>query len=876
MAEHGQNIQETMSLCPACLKPLAAQIMQDGNETVMVKECPQHGSFSSTIWRGEPEFRSWYRPKIPYTGGIRNGSRDGCPYDCGLCEHHSQRTCTALVEVTSGCNLNCPVCFADSGGEADEPDLAQLKTVFKNVMGKTGGCNLQLSGGEPTIRDDLPEIVALAVQCGFEFVQLNSNGLRLAKDRNFCQKLADAGLSSVFLQFDGLDDTVYKELRGRELLAVKMRAIENLSETGVGIVLVPTLKPGQNMDQLWDIVQFGLSRQPHVRGVHFQPMSYFGRFPSDFQPLHITLPEIMTGLENQSLGQIKATDFRPPGCEHALCSFSAKFIQQDGKLTRLGASTCDCSPQPALQGAIKSIAQTAKQWGPMNNEYAGAEDELGQFIHRARNSAFSISAMAFQDCWNINLERLRGCCIHVAGEGGTLIPFCAYNLTSRTGRSIYRPQRLEKGIKKHGLEEELATKMDLSNPWTRQELERKQLEILKVQLRQAVKSNGFYKQKYNNVDLDRISALKDLEQLPFTSGEEIKENPYALLSISQSRVEHIITMASSGSTGKAKRFFFSAKDVSNTRDFFAKGMRNLIGDSDKVLILLPGELEASVGRLLQEALEGQGIEARCLWPPEQAAGVVQEHQFTCVVGLPPHLLSLSEDPGVFGQIRTMLLCSDYASPHLRRRVEENCGCETFLHYGSTETGLGGAVECGAHDGCHLREDELLVEIIDPVTRKQVEDGQVGEIVISTLNREAMPLFRYRTGDLATMERDLCSCGAKTARLKNIQGRISRTTLGGCRLTGHLVDDALFEIEGLLDYRLFLKENHFGNDPVTIDVHYLSSNNVTELTNQVKQSLQTVPVIKNALKKHLGEIGTITRKMEFSPDHRYKRTIIEIR
>jgi uncharacterized radical SAM superfamily Fe-S cluster-containing enzyme len=457
------------SVCPECLERIAAELVEDDDVVRMVKRCPEHGEFSTVVWRGAPAFSSWMRPKIPFGGGQREPVGKGCPYDCGLCARHSQRTCTALVEITTRCNLGCPVCFADSSGAGEDLDHETLARMFDRIMARTGGCNLQLSGGEPTVRADLPEIVRMARKAGFGFVQLNTNGLRLAEDPELAGVLAEAGLSSLFLQFDGVRDEVFRAMRGRDLFETKCRAIGNASAAGLGIVLVPVVARGVNTDQLWDIVQFGLERQPWVRGVHFQPMSFFGRYPEGFTPDHVTLPELMTGLQEQSGGVVRVADFLPPGCEHALCSFSGKYMtREDGAFVRLGSGTCDCTPRPAEAGALKSIGVTARQWAapavpesqssfPCTGQGAaplagcGAEprisaspapdNDLDRFLARARTHTFTISAMAFQDAWSLNLERLQGCCIHVAQRDGRLVPFCAFNLTSRDGRSLHRGPR---------------------------------------------------------------------------------------------------------------------------------------------------------------------------------------------------------------------------------------------------------------------------------------------------------------------------------------------------------------------------------------------------------------------------------------------------
>lgn len=435
-------LHTTESVCPECIQRIAAEIIENDDTILMVKQCPEHGEFRTVIWRGTPRFDAWSRPKIPYSPDSVTRAAKGCPYDCGLCEHHSQRTCTALVEITSRCNLHCPVCFADSGKESAEPSLDRLEAMFNDIFKRTGGCNLQLSGGEPTMREDLPEIVSVARKAGFTFIQLNTNGLRLARDPDLSKRLKAAGLSSVFLQFDSVTDGPYREIRGRELFRQKQQAIANLGKSGIGIVLVPTVVPGINDRELWDIIRFGLARQPHVRGVHFQPVSYFGRFPKQFLPHHVTLPEVMNKVSLQSGGVINEGDFTPPGCEHELCSFSARYlVREDSTLTLLGNSSCDCTPQPAEEGALRSIDVTARQWGgvPTSQENIEGEDDLSRFLRRARSHTFSISGMAFQDCWNLDINRLRGCCIHVAQQDGRLIPFCSYNLTARDGSSLHRP-----------------------------------------------------------------------------------------------------------------------------------------------------------------------------------------------------------------------------------------------------------------------------------------------------------------------------------------------------------------------------------------------------------------------------------------------------
>ncbi len=443
---------QTLSLCPECLRRLPAERVRQGDVVSLVKTCPEHGSFRTPIWRGEPGFDSWLRPKTP-SAPLRafHAVRDGCPYDCGLCPEHGQHTCTALLEVTQRCNLGCAVCFARAGeaaGVQDDPTPAQVGFWYDRVLEASGPCNIQLSGGEPTLRDDLPDLVAMGRGKGFDFIQLNTNGLRLAQDPDFGLALREAGLASVFLQFDGTDDTVYVCLRGRPLLDLKRRAVERCGELGLGVVLVPTVVPGVNDRQLGAILDFALQAGPHVRGVHFQPVSYFGRYPATPDDRgRLTLPELMRGLEQQTAGLVRARHCAPPGCEHALCSFHARYrcTAAGGLEVLQGRSSGGCCPQNApeplvaAEGARKSKTYTAMQWaGVSRSESSETGGDFDRFLQELRPALFSVSAMAFQDAWTLDLERLQGCCIHCVAPDGRLVPFCAYNLTARDGTPLYR------------------------------------------------------------------------------------------------------------------------------------------------------------------------------------------------------------------------------------------------------------------------------------------------------------------------------------------------------------------------------------------------------------------------------------------------------
>lgn len=447
-------LSATESICPECLARIPAVRVAREDRILLRKTCPEHGLFQAVIWSGCPSYSDWGGSKIPsFPESPFTGVEKGCPYDCGLCPDHRQQSCCTLIEVTQRCNLHCNVCFAGAGDpRAEDPGMDDIRGMYESLLNAGGPYNVQLSGGEPTLRDDLPEIIRLGRSLGFDFIQVNTNGLRLAEDPSYAGKLKDAGLACVFLQFDGLTDDIYEKLRGRPALKEKTAAVKHCADNELGVILVPTLVPGVNTHQIGAMIDFAVRRLPGVRGVHFQPVSYFGRYPAPPEDKErITIPEIIRAIEEQTGGRIRTEHFKPPGAENSFCSFHGNFVLlEDGELkpwTRHDPGKSCCKPRHAGEEVLKARRFVTQFWSCAGKEPGTlkAGPSLGQwevFLERARTHSFCISGMAFQDAWNLDLDRLKDCCVHVVHPDGRIIPFCAYNITDRNGRSLYRKASL--------------------------------------------------------------------------------------------------------------------------------------------------------------------------------------------------------------------------------------------------------------------------------------------------------------------------------------------------------------------------------------------------------------------------------------------------
>ncbi|MDR1953031.1 MAG: radical SAM protein [Clostridiales Family XIII bacterium] len=418
--------------------------------------CPKHGSFSSIVAENADDYKRWMKYRsvtVPPRQAIMRGgvTADECPLHCGTCDNHQMTACCVLLDVTERCNQHCSYCFARAGEDAaNDPPLETIARWYDRLLelGEERTFNIQLSGGEPTVRDDLPAIIRLGRDKGFEYIQLNTNGKRLSEEDGYAQALKAAGLSTVFLQFDGTDDAIHMALRNEPLLCVKRAAIEHCRKAGLPVTLVPTVVEGVNEYDIGNMVDFMLSHLNVVKGIHFQPVSYFGRYPDGVRSDNrVTMFSVMRAIEEQTGGRIRGDDLVPISTGHQLCCFCGNFLRErDGQISSLMGDAqreegidCCCATEPSPIEIIRKDRDfVLNKWNvdaDMPPEDIDADNDqplsLDESLAYLRNNMFTISGMAFMDAGNLDAERLKRCRVQVFSADERLIPFCAYN-------SVYR------------------------------------------------------------------------------------------------------------------------------------------------------------------------------------------------------------------------------------------------------------------------------------------------------------------------------------------------------------------------------------------------------------------------------------------------------
>ncbi len=354
------------------------------------------------------------------------------------------------------------------------------------------------------------------------------------------------------------------------------------------------------------------------------------------------------------------------------------------------------------------------------------------------------------------------------------------------------------------LENWTAHKLKIKGGLNAAQLQEYQLRMFRESFEYVKSQSPFYREYFRGMDPAAIRSLEDVGRIPFTEPGRLAENPNDFLCVSPRDISRIVTLSTSGTTGRPKRIAFTPEDQELTVDFFHYGMRTLVDPSDRVVIFMPGKTEGSVGDLLSKGLSRLGCESIVFGPIRDGAWALKtlhDVQATCAVGIPSQLLALSRLSGKQAQLKSVLLSADYVPEAVADALKQAWGCEVFSHYGMTEMGFGGAVECKAHQGYHSRDADLLFEIIDPAGGKPVKDGEDGEVVFSTLTRRGMPLIRYRTGDKSRFLMQPCPCGSVLKRMERVSERLNEVVRlydGSCLSIAQL-DEVLFREPGVSAY-----------------------------------------------------------------------------
>ena len=320
----------TRSICPKCLTTIDAQIILKDGRVIMRKRCRDHGKFEVLISSDSEMYLNSLRYNKPGTIplGFSTEVVDGCPRDCGLCPDHQQHTCLGLIEVNSHCNLDCPICFADAQ-PGFSLSLDQMERMLDRFVELEGDPEVvQFSGGEPTIHPEILPMIRMAKDKQIKVVMLNTNGIRIARDDSFLASLADLD-PAIYLQFDGFSTQTHEALRGKDLLATKLKALDRMAQANLDVVLLRAIEKGVNHDEIGEIVRFGIEH-PAVRGIAFQPVTHSGRHFA-FDPMdRETVADVIHGIAEQTAGMFVESDFVPVPCCHPTCRSAAYAYVEKG------------------------------------------------------------------------------------------------------------------------------------------------------------------------------------------------------------------------------------------------------------------------------------------------------------------------------------------------------------------------------------------------------------------------------------------------------------------------------------------------------------------------------------------------------------------
>lgn len=437
----------TTSLCPECLKRIDAKIIIQNDNVYMTKTCSEHGSFKMKLAND-----------IDYYKNIRNYNKasdmplifnteikKGCPYDCGLCSDHEQHSCLSVIEITDKCNLTCPTCYASSSPKGKHKSLEEVIKMLDIIVANEGEPDVvQISGGEPTIHPHFLEILDIAKKKPIKHLMVNTNGIRIATEAGFAEKLAQYMPDfELYLQFDSLRPEVIKELRGADLLDLKMKALEILNKLNLSTTLVVTLQEGLNDSEIGNILEFAL-KQKCVRGVTFQPIQIAGRNNFESHNHRLTLTDVRSKILSQS-NIFQSNDIIPVPCnpDALAMGYALKLGGEIIPLTRY------VDPKELLNNASKNTIvyeQDAYLQNKLLKVFSTgisvdrAKEDLTQLLcclpkiyapGLEYDNLFRVIIMQFMDAYNFDVRAIKKSCVHIVNTDGLLIPFETMNLLYR-------------------------------------------------------------------------------------------------------------------------------------------------------------------------------------------------------------------------------------------------------------------------------------------------------------------------------------------------------------------------------------------------------------------------------------------------------------
>lgn len=442
---HGQ----TTSLCETCLETVPAKVIIENGAVYYLKRCLAHGVQKTLIsddlayWRGQ---KDWLKPgDRPLTAQTRTEA--GCPFDCGLCPDHEQHSCLAIIEINSACNLACPVCFADAENvHGAHLPLSVIEGMLDALVESEGEPDLvQLSGGEPTIHPQFFEVLDAVKRRPIRHVMINTNGVRIAQDPAFVQRLASyAPRLEVYLQFDSLNDEALVNLRGARLSRIRQAALEALERVGLSTTLVAVVKRGVNDSEIAAIVNHALEWRC-VRGVTFQPVQDAGRNEGfDGKANRMLLSHIRR--EVVKAGVFAAEDMIPLPCnpDQICIGYGLRAGPTVTPITSLlprdlllnGPNTVSYEAYPALREAMLGLFSLATTQCNTQDKLASVLCCLPQALvpkNLGYADTFRVVIMQFLDRYNFDLATVKRSCVHFVTPEGQIIPFDTYNTFYRPG-----------------------------------------------------------------------------------------------------------------------------------------------------------------------------------------------------------------------------------------------------------------------------------------------------------------------------------------------------------------------------------------------------------------------------------------------------------